>query len=144
MGVGGMGPNAHMGPKPPTPMPAATSLAALRKLLVAVAGGAGTISRFVPGTQAHPAAPATLFQGPLTKPMTFPNDLSADIKRHRIAGPLFLMAILAMVILPLPPILLDVLFTFNIVLALVVILVSVNSRRPLDFSVFPSIILATP
>jgi flagellar biosynthesis protein FlhA len=69
--------------------------------------------------------------------------LGAEMRRHRIASPLFLMAILAMVILPLPPILLDVLFTFNIVLALVVILVSVNSKRPLDFSVFPSIILAT-
>ncbi|MDY0747448.1 flagellar biosynthesis protein FlhA [Paucibacter sp. R3-3] len=75
--------------------------------------------------------------------MNFFQRISAELKRHRIASPLFLMAILAMVILPLPPILLDVLFTFNIVLALVVILVSVNSRRPLDFSVFPSIILAT-
>ncbi len=75
--------------------------------------------------------------------MNFLQRLSAEIKRHRIAGPLFLMAILAMVILPLPPILLDVLFTFNIVLAIVVILVSVNSKRPLDFSVFPSVILAT-
>jgi flagellar biosynthesis protein FlhA len=48
-----------------------------------------------------------------------------------------------MIILPLPPILLDVLFTFNIVLALIVILVSVNAKRPLDFSVFPTVILAT-
>ena len=66
-----------------------------------------------------------------------------QLRDLRIAAPLFLLAILAMVILPLPPVLLDVLFTFNIVLALVVILVSVNSKRPLDFSVFPSIILAT-
>nr|WP_316638515.1 flagellar biosynthesis protein FlhA [uncultured Roseateles sp.] len=69
--------------------------------------------------------------------------LGGLMARHRVASPLFLMAILAMVILPLPPVLLDMLFTFNIVLALVVILVSVNSKRPLDFSVFPSIILAT-
>jgi len=69
--------------------------------------------------------------------------LNALMREYRVAAPLFLMAILAMVILPLPPVLLDVLFTFNIVLALVVILVSVNSKRPLDFSVFPSIILAT-
>src|SRR5205814_3263695 len=46
-------------------------------------------------------------------------------------------------ILPLAPILLDVLFTFNIVLALIVILTSVNARRPLDFSAFPTVILAT-
>jgi len=69
--------------------------------------------------------------------------LNALMREYRIAAPLFLMAILGMVILPMPPVLLDMLFTFNIVLALVVILVSVNAKRPLDFSVFPSIILAT-
>ena len=67
----------------------------------------------------------------------------AELGRHRIAAPIFLLAILAMVILPLPPFVLDVLFTFNIVLALIVVLVSVTSRRPLDFSVFPTVILAT-
>ncbi|WP_332674734.1 FHIPEP family type III secretion protein, partial [Aromatoleum sp.] len=71
------------------------------------------------------------------------NRLLAELRRHRVVAPLFLMAILAMVILPLPPVLLDVLFTFNIVLALIVILVSVTARRPLDFSVFPTVILAT-
>ncbi|RBH38312.1 flagellar biosynthesis protein FlhA, partial [Pseudomonas sp. MWU13-2860] len=62
---------------------------------------------------------------------------------HKLAAPLFLLAILAMVMLPLPPLALDMLFTFNIVLAIIVILVSVSARRPLDFSVFPTIILAT-
>src|SRR3954468_2370354 len=75
--------------------------------------------------------------------MSFLNSLLAEVRRHKFATPAFLLVILAMIILPLPPLLLDVLFTFNIVLALVVILVSVNSKRPLDFSVFPSIILAT-
>jgi flagellar biosynthesis protein FlhA len=65
------------------------------------------------------------------------------MRRHKFATPAFLLTILAMIILPLPPILLDVLFTFNIVLALIVILVSVNAKRPLDFSVFPTVILAT-
>jgi len=69
--------------------------------------------------------------------------LLSELGRYRVAAPIFVMAILAMIILPLPPILLDVLFTFNIVLALIVILVSVNARRPLDFSVFPTVILAT-
>ena len=69
--------------------------------------------------------------------------LFAEIRRQKVATPLFLMAVLAMIILPLPPVLLDVLFTFNIVLAMVVVLVSVSARRPLDFSVFPTIILAT-
>jgi flagellar biosynthesis protein FlhA len=69
--------------------------------------------------------------------------LVAEARRHKFATPAFLLVILAMIILPLPPVLLDVLFTFNIVLALIVILVSVAARRPLDFSVFPTVILAT-
>jgi flagellar biosynthesis protein FlhA len=75
--------------------------------------------------------------------MNYLTRLAADLRRHQSAMPLFLMAILAMIILPLPPLVLDILFTFNIVLAVVVILVSVSARRPLDFSVFPTIILAT-
>jgi flagellar biosynthesis protein FlhA len=71
------------------------------------------------------------------------NSLFAEMRRHKYATPVFLMVIMAMIILPLPPVLLDVLFTFNIVLALIVILVSVSAKRPLDFSVFPSVILAT-
>ncbi|GHD63291.1 flagellar biosynthesis protein FlhA [Jeongeupia chitinilytica] len=74
------------------------------------------------------------------------NDLTrllADLAKQKIATPLFLLAILSMLILPLPPMVLDVLFTFNIVLAIVVILSSVSVKRPLDFSVFPTIILAT-
>ncbi|MGL4205340.1 MAG: lateral flagellar biosynthesis protein LfhA [Aeromonadaceae bacterium] len=55
--------------------------------------------------------------------------------------PLLLLAILAMVILPLPAWLLDALFTFNIVLAVLVLLVSVSAKRPLDFSVFPTVLL---
>ena len=55
--------------------------------------------------------------------------------------PLLLLAVLAMVILPLPAWLLDALFTFNIVLSVLVLLVAVSSRRPLDFSVFPSVLL---
>jgi flagellar biosynthesis protein FlhA len=75
--------------------------------------------------------------------MTPLQSLAQQLRALRMAAPLFLLAVLAMVILPLPPVLLDMLFTFNIVLALVVILVSVNSKRPLDFSIFPSVILAT-
>ncbi|UVW29730.1 flagellar biosynthesis protein FlhA [Massilia sp. H6] len=67
----------------------------------------------------------------------------SELRRHKFAGPIFLIALLAMIMLPLPPFVLDVLFTFNIVLALIVILVSVTARRPLDFSVFPTVILGT-
>ena len=69
--------------------------------------------------------------------------LLAELRRQKFATPAFLLTILAMIMLPLPPVLLDVLFTFNIVLALIVILVSVSSKRPLDFSVFPTVILGT-
>ncbi|HCE3708876.1 TPA: flagellar biosynthesis protein FlhA [Vibrio parahaemolyticus] len=58
-----------------------------------------------------------------------------------IGIPIVLLMILAMVILPLPPLLLDALFTFNIVLAILVLLVSTTAKRPLDFSVFPTVLL---
>jgi flagellar biosynthesis protein FlhA len=75
--------------------------------------------------------------------MNFLNSLMVELRRQKIATPAFLLTILAMIMLPLPPVLLDVLFTFNIVLALIVILVSVSTKRPLDFSVFPTVILGT-
>ena len=66
-----------------------------------------------------------------------------ELRRQKIATPAFLLTILAMIMLPLPPVVLDTLFTFNIVAALIVILTSVSTRRPLDFSVFPTVILGT-
>lgn len=58
-----------------------------------------------------------------------------------IGTPLFILAALAMVVLPLPPLMLDILFTFNISLALVVLLVTVYTKKPLDFAIFPTVIL---
>jgi flagellar biosynthesis protein FlhA len=58
-----------------------------------------------------------------------------------MAAPLVIVMLLAMVILPLPPFLLDLLFTFNIALSLVVLLVTVYALRPLDFALFPSLLL---
>ena len=60
-----------------------------------------------------------------------------------LAVPLLMLLILGMMLLPLPPFLLDVLFTFNIALALVVLLVSTYTVRPLEFAVFPSVLLLT-
>ncbi|GAA0561472.1 flagellar biosynthesis protein FlhA [Rheinheimera aquimaris] len=57
------------------------------------------------------------------------------------AIPVLLLAILAMVVLPLPAWMLDALFTFNIVLSVIVLLVAVSSKKPLDFSVFPTVLL---
>ena len=56
--------------------------------------------------------------------------------------PLMLLVMLGMVMLPIPPFLLDVLFTFSIALSIVVLLVSIYALRPLDFAVFPTILLA--
>ncbi len=58
-----------------------------------------------------------------------------------LAAPLLVIMMLAMVVIPLPPMALDMLFTFNIAFALIVVLVSVYALRPLDFSVFPTILL---
>ncbi len=55
--------------------------------------------------------------------------------------PLLILAALAMIVLPLPPLLLDILFSFNIALALVVLLVTIYVQKPLDFAIFPSVIL---
>ncbi|EPN01421.1 flagellar biosynthesis protein FlhA, partial [Pseudomonas syringae pv. actinidiae ICMP 18804] len=61
--------------------------------------------------------------------------------RGQLGVPLLLLIMLAMMMLPMPPFLLDVLFTFNIALSIVVLLVCVYALRPLDFSVFPTILL---
>ena len=63
--------------------------------------------------------------------------------RQGLGVPIAILAILAMVVVPLPPILLDIFFTFNILLALVVLFVTLYSKRPLDFAIFPTVILLT-
>ena len=64
-----------------------------------------------------------------------------DLSRGNLGVPLLLLVMLAMMMLPMPPFLLDVFFTFNIALSIVVLLVCVYALRPLDFSVFPTILL---
>ncbi|MCC6301876.1 MAG: flagellar biosynthesis protein FlhA [Gammaproteobacteria bacterium] len=65
-----------------------------------------------------------------------------DIGRHGMLGaPLLMLALLAMLVVPLPPIMLDVFFTFNIALSLVVILACVYTQRPLAFATFPTVLL---
>ena len=55
--------------------------------------------------------------------------------------PVLVLLIMAMLVLPLPPFLLDFLFTFNIVASLVIIMISISTRKPLDFSSFPTVLL---
>ena len=64
-----------------------------------------------------------------------------NISRGNLGIPILLLMLLGMMILPLPAFLLDVFFSFNIALSIVVLLVAVYSLRPLDFDVFPTILL---
>ena len=64
-----------------------------------------------------------------------------NLVRSGLGAPVILVALLVMIVLPLPPFALDTFFTFNIALALVVILMTVYAPRPLEFSVFPTILL---
>src|SRR6187549_303043 len=64
-----------------------------------------------------------------------------DILKSGIGVPVGVLAVLAMVVLPLPPLALDVLFTFNIALSLVVLMAVFYVPRPLEFGVFPSVLL---
>ena len=58
-------------------------------------------------------------------------------------APLFIIMVLSMMVLPLPPFALDLLFTFNIAMALMVMIVASYMVRPLDFAIFPTVILLT-
>ncbi|MDX2123440.1 MAG: flagellar biosynthesis protein FlhA [Aeromonas hydrophila] len=58
-----------------------------------------------------------------------------------LGTPLLVLASLGMVVLPIPPLMLDILFSFNIALSIVVLLVAVYTRRPLEFAAFPTVLL---
>lgn len=76
--------------------------------------------------------------------MNTTNNLSKtllEFARNGLGAPILIMVILAMLVLPLPPFLLDLFFTFNIALSLIVLLVVIYALRPLDFAVFPSFLL---
>jgi flagellar biosynthesis protein FlhA len=65
------------------------------------------------------------------------------INGKALAAPMLIIIVLAMMVLPLPPFLLDLLFTFNIALAVMVLLTSVNTQKALEFAVFPTVLLVT-
>src|SRR3954463_13513370 len=60
-----------------------------------------------------------------------------------LAGPALVIIILAMMILPLPPVLLDLFFTFNIAFAVMVLLTAMYTVKPLEFAIFPTVLLVT-
>ena len=70
--------------------------------------------------------------------------LRQDLSKIELSGlgiPFVVLLIISMLILPLPSFLLDFLFTFNILVGVVIIMIAINSAKPLDFSSFPSILL---
>src|SRR5512147_43846 len=75
--------------------------------------------------------------------MAAPTESSAfsTMLRSGIGIPVGLISILAMMILPLPPVVLDILFTFNIALSLVIVMAVFQVRRPLEFAIFPTVLL---
>ncbi|MCX8086962.1 MAG: flagellar biosynthesis protein FlhA [Rhodocyclaceae bacterium] len=60
-----------------------------------------------------------------------------------LAAPALIILILSMMVLPLPAFMLDLFFTFNIALSIMVMLVALYTMKPLDFSVFPTVLLVT-
>ncbi|GHH46257.1 MULTISPECIES: flagellar biosynthesis protein FlhA [Gammaproteobacteria] len=66
-----------------------------------------------------------------------------DMVRHGLGAPLIVLAMLAMVVVPLAAPVLDALFTFNIAISLMVLLAVVYVKRPLDFTIFPIVLLMT-
>ncbi len=74
------------------------------------------------------------------------NALAGSMSSARLqvlVGPILILMILAMMVLPLPPFILDFLFTFNIALSLMVLLVSMFTEKPLEFAAFPAVLLFT-
>ena len=70
--------------------------------------------------------------------------LRQDMSKIELSGlgiPFLVLLIISMLILPLPAFLLDFLFTFNILVGVVIIMIAINSSKPLDFSSFPSLLL---
>ncbi|MEZ3498934.1 flagellar biosynthesis protein FlhA [Pantoea sp. KPR_PJ] len=76
----------------------------------------------------------------LAAKLRLPNNLK-DTQWQVLAGPVLIMMILSMMVLPLPAFILDLLFTFNIALSIMVLLVAMFTQRTLEFAAFPTILL---
>lgn len=66
-----------------------------------------------------------------------------NLGRRGLIAPLMVVSLLGMMIVPLPPIALDLFFTLNICLSIIIVLVSIYAQRPLDFVIFPTVILVS-
>ncbi len=65
------------------------------------------------------------------------------IAQRSVAAPLIIVMLLSMMILPLPAVMLDVLFSFNIALSILVLLIGLQTKKALDFIAFPTVLLVT-
>ena len=73
----------------------------------------------------------------------FDHPLLRAVPWRQLALPILAFLVLAMMVLPLPPFLLDLLFTFNIAISLVVLMVAIYTKKPLEFAAFPTVLLVT-
>ena len=67
----------------------------------------------------------------------------SNVKLAELGIPALVLIIMAMLVVPMPPIVLDVLFTFNLLAGMIIILVAISTTRPLEFSSFPAVLLLT-
>ena len=79
----------------------------------------------------------------LAKGMSIGGAAYRKLRVIKLGTPLLVLACLAMITLPIPPLLLDMLFSFNIALSMVVLLVAIYAKKPLDFGSFPTVLLLT-
>ncbi|MDM0070972.1 flagellar biosynthesis protein FlhA [Variovorax sp. J31P207] len=77
----------------------------------------------------------------MTNLMRLPTQFFSGNQFKGLAGPILIIMILSMMVLPLPAFLLDLLFTFNIALSVMVLLVSMYTMKALDFAAFPAVLL---
>jgi flagellar biosynthesis protein FlhA len=77
----------------------------------------------------------------MTNFLRLPPNLFGGTQFKGLAGPVLIILILSMMVLPLPPFLLDLLFTFNIAISVMVLLVSMYTMKALDFAAFPAVLL---
>ncbi|MEY3466355.1 MAG: hypothetical protein RL603_1955 [Pseudomonadota bacterium] len=79
---------------------------------------------------------------------TVPLDITSNLRQlaknlplEAVAIPIGFLILLGLLILPVPTLLLDLFFTFNIALSLVIIFLAISAERPLSFSIFPTVLL---
>jgi len=88
-------------------------------------------------------SPAVVSAPPVSGLSAMPGWIRALHKHRGLLVPISFVLLLAVLLVPIPPAIMDVLICFNISLAVIVLLTTISMKQPLDFSVFPSLLLAT-